>query len=1062
MLGNTLMMATTLFLSVERRLQRDDKLKTEYTRFMKEYLEIGHMKEVQNEVKLPVRSCYLPHHAVQKESSLTTKIRVVFDASARSSSGVSLNDILMHGPTVQADVFTILTRFRMHQYVLMANIEKMFRQVAIDERDWNLQRIVWRDSPTEPLKRFNLTTVTYGMKPASFLATQCLVTLAHLVHNEYPRASEVIKNDIYMNDLMTGAETEEDCTKLQQELNTILNSAKLPLRKWCSNSARVLQHVGKVEADSLYTLEIRDGDTVKTLGLQWRPYQDEFHFNIAMDSTRSRCTKRTLLSDLNRVFDPLGFLAPVLLKGKIFMQQIWALKVEWDGLLSADVIERWKTFLRELETLKNVSIPRKVIPYVCKFIEFHGFCDASEEAYGACVYIRTRGINDIYQAQLICAKTRVAPLKAATIPHLELNGALLLAELANKVADAWRNNIHSFQLWTDSTVVLGWLNSHSKRLKTYVANRVNQTLEITEPRQWKHVRNNENLADIASRGVKPAELLMNTFWWNGPEWLIQDAEQWSISALPDEEETLPEIKPVQLALISIDSSKDLLQYYSSWKKLIRAIAWLNRFVEFRRTKGSGTNVTKYLVLSELRSAEKILIKRAQADKFSLELLAMRKQRDIPKCSILKGLCPSLQTDGLIVVGGRLENSDLGEKQIHPIVLPTKHKITRLIFEDYHRTLLHCGPQMLLAEVRQCYWPLRGRIMARSTVTRCINCVRARPRFENPLMAPLPKQRVQMSRPFTVTGVDFAGPLQFQSGIRRVTTKKAWIAVFVCFSTRAIHLEPVIGLTIEASLAALRRFMARLGKSTKIYIDNATNFVGMQKELRAYLEDSERYMADEGVQWHFNPPSAPHFGGLWESAVKSTKHHLDRVIKDSRLNLEELQTLLCQIEACVNSRPMTLLSSDPGEPNALTPAHFLIGGPLLLPPEPEIPSEIVSILCRWKHVQGLMQIFWNHWHKEYLPQLQVRGRWVTPKKNMNVDDIVVIKEDCTPPTKWKLGRITQVNPGNDGIVRLVTLRTSTQVEVRRPVAKLCRLPTDAEVQVKTHHFQRGEDVAAATS
>jgi len=1061
MLGNTLIMATNRFLSVERRLQRDDKLRTEYTRFMGEYLEMGHMKEVPSEVKPPVHSCYLPHHAVLKESSLTTKIRVVFDASARSSSGVSLNDILMHGPTVQADVFTILVRFRMHQYVVTADIEKMFRQVMIDQRDWNLQRIVWRDSPAEPLKTFNLTTVTYGMKPASFLATQCLVTLANLVHSEYPRASQAIKNDIYMDDLMTGAETEDDCMKLLQEINAILISANLPLRKWCSNSTRVLQHVWRREADPLYTLEIKDGDTVKSLGLHWRPYQDEFHFIIAMDSARSKCTKRTLLSDLNRVFDPLGFLAPVILRGKMFMQQIWALKVEWDSPLSADVIERWKTFMQDLEILKDIRIPRKAIPVVNNFIEFHGFCDASEEAYGACIYIRTGGINEIYHAQLLCAKTRVAPLKAMTIPRLELNGALLLAELARKIADAWGNNIHSFQLWTDSTVVLGWLNSHNKRLKTYVANRVNQIQEITQTSQWRHVRTNENPADIASRGVKPSDLLNNTFWWNGPEWLMQDNRQWSVSALPDEEETLPEIRPVQLALISIDSSKDLLQYYSSWKRLVRAIAWLNRFVEFRRGKGNGTNMTQYLTVSELRSAEKILIKRAQADEFSLELVAMLKKREIPKGSKLKGLCPLLREDGVIVVGGRLQNADVGGNLKHPIVLPQKHKITRLIFESYHQMFLHCGPQMLLAEIRQSYWPLRGRIMARSTVTRCVDCVRTKPRFEPPLMAPLPKQRVQMSHPFTITGVDFAGPLQIQSGIRRVTTKKAWIAVFVCFATRAIHLEPVVGLTSEAFLAALRRFMARRGKSYKIYSDNATNFVGVQRELKMYLKDSERYMADEGIQWHFNPPSAPHFGGLWENAVKITKHHLYRVIKDSRLNLEELQTLLCQIEACVNSRPMTPLSNDPGELNALTPAHFLIGGPLLLPPEPEIPGEIVSNLRRWKHVQGLMQLFWKRWHKEYLPQLQVRGRWTTPRKNMSVNDIVIIKEECTPPTKWKLGRIMQVHPGIDGIVRVVTLRTSTQSEIRRPVAKLCRLPTDSEMQVENHHFQRGEDVAAAT-
>ncbi|XP_060860198.1 uncharacterized protein LOC132937394 [Metopolophium dirhodum] len=194
---------------------------------------------------------------------------------------------------------------------------------------------------------------------------------------------------------------------------------------------------------------------------------------------------------------------------------------------------------------------------------------------------------------------------------------------------------------------------------------------------------------------------------------------------------------------------------------------------------------------------------------------MRKQREIPKCSKLKGLRPLLRKDSLIVVRGRLENTHLDENQIHPIVLPAKHKISTLVFEDYHQALLHCGAQILLADVRQCYWLLRGRIMAPSTVTRCINCVRARPRFETPLMAHLPKQRVQMSRPFTTTGVDFAGPLQIQSGICRITTKKAWIAVFVCFVTKAIHLEPVVGLTIEAFLAALRRFMARRGKITKI-------------------------------------------------------------------------------------------------------------------------------------------------------------------------------------------------------------------------------------------------------
>jgi len=203
------------------------------------------------------------------------------------------------------------------------------------------------------------------------------------------------------------------------------------------------------------------------------------------------------------------------------------------------------------------------------------------------------------------------------------------------------------------------------------------------------------------------------------------------------------------------------------------------------------------------------------------------------------------------------------------------------------------------------------------------------------MATLPSPRVHPSRPFSTTGVDFAGPLNIRSGIRRVTSIKTWIAVFVCLATRAIHPEPVVGLTINAFFAALRQFMARRGKCAKIYSDNATNFIEVQRKLASYLQGADANIAQEGIQWHFNPPAAPHFGGIWESAVKSGKYHLTRVVKDARFTFEELGTLLCQIEACLNSRPLTPLSSNALDLEPIIPAHFLIGGPLLLVPEADL-------------------------------------------------------------------------------------------------------------------------------
>ncbi|XP_060836320.1 uncharacterized protein LOC132918983 [Rhopalosiphum padi] len=1043
-IGDTLSMAKSRFLSVERRLQQDESLKEAYVSFMKEYENAGHMHEVHSNDPVAENIFYLPHHPVVKLSSLTTKLRVVFDASAKSSTGVSLNDVLMCGPTVQEELFSILIRFRAHQYVITADVEKMFRQVEVSKEDQDLQRIVWRENPSEKLRIYRLTTVTYGTTSASFMATQCLASLAEAEKLRFPRAAKAIRRDFYMDDLMTGAETIDECKMLQLQISNILDSAKLPLRKWCSNSAEIFKGVHSVDKEPLFVIKIEADEIVKSLGLCWKPTQDVLGYQAVPAAKSPKCTKRILLSDLNRIFDPLGFLTPVLIKGKIFLQQLWQIKIDWDQPIPEHIKEKWLRFYKQFEELRSLSIPRKCKPFKSDYnVEVHGFCDASEEAYGACIYVRSKGQNEQWCSRLLCSKSRVAPVKGATIPRLELGGALVLAQLAEKVALAWELDIKDFYLWTDSMVALGWIRSEDTRFKTYVANRVDQILELTNAQQWRHVGTADNPADMLSRGVLARELKDSELWWNGPQWLSNGDDGWkhSTTILPDDD-TLPEIRTVKLTLAVTNQSSGLIEHYSSWRQLVRAAAWFLKFIDFQRTKKANT-VTQYLSVLYLKRAETGLIRQAQLHEFQAEYTALSSSKEVSGRSKLKGLHPLLQSDNLIRVGGRLENAQITENQKHPIVLPAAHKITRLIFEDIHQALLHCGPQALLAEVRQRYWPIRGRSMARSVIKRCVICVRARPKFEYPLMAPLPKQRVAPTRPFAVSGVDFAGPLTIRSGIRRQTGIKAWIAVFVCFSTRAIHLEPVVGLTSGAFLASLRRFMSRRGKCTTIHSDNGTNFIGAQKELASYLSDCDSSMAREGIEWKFNPPSAPHFGGLWESAVKSTRHHLSRILKDGRLNLEELNTLLCQIEACVNSRPMTPLGSDPSEPGALTPAHFLIGGSLLLAPEPSLADESIEHLRRWKYVQALMQGFWARWYKEYLPQLQVRGKWTSSKPPVNIDDIVIIKDECTPPAKWRLGRVMQVHPGKDGIVRVATLRLGSGAEIKRPTVKLCALPTERQ-------------------
>eukprot|EP00102_Acyrthosiphon_pisum_P011955 XP_008180909.1 PREDICTED: uncharacterized protein LOC103308735 [Acyrthosiphon pisum] len=475
-------------------------------------------------------------------------------------------------------------------------------------------------------------------------------------------------------------------------------------------------------------------------------------------------------------------------------------------------------------------------------------------------------------------------------------------------------------------------------------------MDVTEVKQWNHIGSQENPVDIPSRGLRPQELLMSRLWWNGPAWLESGEEDWILNPITHAEEDLPEVREVKLVLSATNPVNGLLRHYSEWNRMLRGVAWLTIYSKYLRKMINGPQSLRIPDLNEVR---KTILRMVQAECFSKEISSLERGQEVAKNSKLRSLNPFLR-DGLILVGGRLENSDMVDEHKHPVVLPAAHKVTRMIFEKYHLELLRGGPQLLLSEVRRLYWPLLGRVTA--------------------------------------------------SGLRRVAAKKAWIAIFVCFSTKAVHLEYVQladDLSSRSFMPTLRCFMARREKCAKLYSDNGTNFVGAQKELVSMMKKASDYLEKEGIEWHFNPPSAPHFGGIWKSAVKSMKHHLKRVISDHKLTSTEMRTLLCQIEACLNSRPMTPLNSDPSDLAVLTPSHFLIGGAMLLPDEQDITKEDPKGLRRWQLVQNLMQTFWKRWSKEYLPQIQIRGKWTSKSAQLAKGDVVIIKDDCMPPARWRL-------------------------------------------------------------
>nr|CAH7762839.1 unnamed protein product [Callosobruchus chinensis] len=277
--------------------------------------------------------------------------------------------------------------------------------------------------------------------------------------------------------------------------------------------------------------------------------------------------------------------------------------------------------------------------------------------------------------------------------------------------------------------------------------------------------------------------------------------------------------------------------------------------------------------------------------------------------------------------------------------------------------------------------------------------------------------------------------------------KAYACLFICFTVKAVHLELVTDLSKDAFISALRRFVARRGKPSQIFSDNGTNFVASNSELRELggficknKDELEKSVHNEGIDWRFIPPQSPHFGGLWEAGVKSIKHHLRRVLKDNHFTFEQFYTILVQVEAILNSRPISLLSESVEDLNPLTPSHFLVGRPLMAVPDADVSTVPVNRLSLYQHIQQLVQHIWSRWSKEYVSERQVRTKWKVNQHSLQKGVLVLIKDDQQPPLRWKLGRVEEIHLGKDGIVRVATLRTHEGL-IRRSCSRICPLPVE---------------------
>ncbi|XP_078051718.1 uncharacterized protein LOC144477857, partial [Augochlora pura] len=547
------------------------------------------------------------------------------------------------------------------------------------------------------LKTYQLNTVTFGLSAAPYLAIRCLAKLADDEYHHFPHACDILKRDFYVDDLLSGTDTIEDAIKLRNELTEVLKSAGLNIRQWAANDRLLLKDLPEENINK--QLHIGESSTIKTLGIVWNSANDSITYLVKPISHESRVTKRLISSEIAKIYDPLGLLGPVIITAKILLQELWTLKVDWDESLPMSIHTKWIDYYTQLALLNNVTFNRKVIIQTASTIELHGFCDASEKAYGACVYLRSQNDHGDTLVELLAARSKVAPLKTQSIPRLELCGALLLTGLMNTIRKALHKQIDRTTFWTDSTIVLHWINSSPHTLKTFVANRVSEIQSKTQIVDWRHVGSSDNPADLISRGQTIHEFLQPSIWQHGPPWLKQESASWpSRELIPCTED--PEQRIVTCMTITTAKDTSILNRYSSWGKLIRIIARCLRWRPGKITKGS-------LTVRELSRAKITIIRMAQHQHFDEAIRALDRRNNHKLTHQLAKLNPFLDQDGILRVGGRLENSALTFSQKHPIILPKDH-ITTCIILNEHLNLLHAGTQQTLYSLRRQYWPIDGR------------------------------------------------------------------------------------------------------------------------------------------------------------------------------------------------------------------------------------------------------------------------------------------------------------------------------------------------------------------
>ena len=1025
------------------RLTRDEQKALQCREIMKSYLERGHVKAL-NDVETRQAHTFIPVFPILNQKK--NKIRLVFDSSARFQ-GVSLNDCLHQGPDETNRLLGVILRFRHHEVAFCADVESMFHCFDVPpEQQKYLCFFWWKDNIIgSPLVPHAATVHIFGNTCSPSIATYGLryATIGH--ENS---ASHFIRRQFYVDDGLRSEPTVSQAVETLSLSIKMLHKFNIRLHKIASTHTEVLQAFPESEiATNVDHVDLQRSTPQSALGIRWSILEDCFHLESKIKS--SPFTKRGVLSVIGSLFDPLGIIAPIVLRGKLlhreFLREPTHSHLDWDDPLPLHLKSDWDAWVDQLRDIPNIKLRRSYRPRgfgePIKH-ELHTFADASVESIGVVAYIRQLNSKGDVSIAFVQGSSKVAPKLAVSVPRMELCAAVHASEQATRIIAELDLQFDAVCFYTDSKVVLGYIHNRDKTFTRYVTSRVSRILNASQASQWYYVESAQNPADIASRVHTPKQLTQ-TIWLTGPDFLRTDCNAdihpWFITNLPETQTSvrvlsskeLPRDLPECQTTSTIPPSKarppsilvQVASTISCWKRISRVIGRIMFAVnKFQKTPTSILQAT-------LLGTELLLI-HLQAECFGESITVLRSANTLPTSKRLANLSPWIDDRGLMRVGSRLRKSEFPFQEIYPIILPPKHPVTFSILAYHHQQTSHQGRIITSFRLKQAgFHILNSKRVITSFLNSCTRCKRLRGALMSQKMAELPADRLQRIAPFERSGLDVFGPYHTQHG--RTTrksdgTKKTWVLLFTCLYSRAVHLEVLSSMDTTTFILAFRRFLASRGSCYFLRSDRGTNFVGANNQLNLGLDfdaiNSE--LLNKNCVWEFNPPRASHMAGVWERKVGSVKKVLNAAMQlnpHHKLTAEEFLTFVKESEAIVNSTQLSDALSNPDEPHPISPAMLLNLRDHPTVTEKFSTEDLMSYgKRRWKRVQFLADRFWQLWKMQYLTELQFRTKWLRPTRNLVEGDVVLVKEPSPRPL-WPLAMVHKTLPGSDGLVRRVIIR-----------------------------------------